>query len=59
MADFTNFAFMHRGDDHDQIVQAKRDGLVGFAAQLKERDGELEQHYQALIARANEWLRDQ
>jgi hypothetical protein len=59
LSDFTNFAVMHRGDNHDAVLEHKRGMLVRYAVQLKERDAELERHINALMAQAADWLRTQ
>lgn len=57
IADLTNFAVMYRGENRDQILAGKRDLLVRYAVQLRERDAELERHITMLTARADDWLR--
>lgn len=56
LSDFTNFAVIHRGENHDAVLEAKRGLLVRYAVQLKTRDSELERHLQALLARADDWM---
>jgi hypothetical protein len=54
--DFTNFAVMHRGENHERVLEAKKNVLVNYAAQMRVRDAQLEQYLQKLLARADEWL---
>ncbi|MFM0603656.1 hypothetical protein PQR05_03890 [Paraburkholderia sediminicola] len=57
LSDFTNFAVMHQGPNHDAVVGHKHGMLVSYAVQLRERDAELERHILMLTARADDWLR--
>ncbi|MFM0279988.1 hypothetical protein P0D75_18415 [Paraburkholderia sediminicola] len=56
LTDCNNFALMHRGEHHDEILARKRAALENYAVQLKQRDAELEQHLQAFLVRAGDWL---
>ncbi|RZF23985.1 hypothetical protein EVC45_41245 [Paraburkholderia sp. UYCP14C] len=57
LTDFTNFAVMHRGDNHEEILGEKKKILMNYAVQLRHRDVQPERHVRELIGRADEWLR--